>query len=126
MSEAFYNSMAATASKLITKFGAVGEIKRTTGGSIDPVTGDTTAGTTVTYSPNTIVQRYADELIGTSPRSGITTSILAGDRLIILDDTVEPLTTDTIAIRGENWKIISVTESRPAGIPLVYFVQARR
>lgn len=34
MSEAFYNSMAATASKLITKFGAVGEIKRTTGDSM--------------------------------------------------------------------------------------------
>ena len=30
MSEAFYDSMAATASKLITKFGAAGDIKRTT------------------------------------------------------------------------------------------------
>lgn len=126
MSEAFYNSMAATASKLITKFGAVGEIKRTTGGSINPVTGAVTTGTTVTYTPNTIVQKYADELVGSSPRSGISTNILAGDRLIILDDTIEPLTTDTITIRGENWKIISVTESSPAGIPLVYFVQARR
>lgn len=126
MSDAFYNNLAATAARLITKFGAVGTIKRTTGGSVDPVTGDTTAGTTVTYSPNTIVQRYSDEIIGSSPRSGIATNILASDRLIILDDTIEPLTTDTITIRGENWKIISITESRPAGVPLVYFVQARR
>lgn len=119
MSDAFYNSMAATASKLITKFGAQGTIKRTTGGSIDPVTGDTTAGTTVTYTPNTIVQKYADELIDG-------TRILSSDRLIILDNTIEPLTTDKITIRGEDWTIISVSESRPAGIPLVYFVQARR
>jgi len=63
MSDAFYNKLAATAAKLITKFGAVGTITRTTGGSINPVTGNTTAGTTVTYSPNTIVQRYADELV---------------------------------------------------------------
>lgn len=119
MSDAFYNSMAATASKLITKFGAQGTIKRTTGGSIDPVTGDTTAGTTVTYTPNTIVQRYADELIDG-------TRILSSDRLIILDNTIEPLTTDKITIRGEDWTIVSVSESRPAGIPLVYFVQARR
>lgn len=119
MSDAFYNSMAATASKLITKFGAQGTIKRTTGGSIDPVTGDTTAGTTVTYTPNTIVQKYADELIDD-------TRILSSDRLIILDNTIEPLTTDKITIRGEDWTIVSVSESRPAGIPLVYFVQARR
>jgi len=119
MSDAFYNGLAATAARLITKFGAVGTITRTTGGSVDPVTGDTTAGTTVTYSPNTIVQRYADELVDG-------TRILSSDRLIILDNTIEPLTTDKITIRGENWTIVSINESRPAGIPLVYFVQARR
>jgi len=119
MSEAFYNSIAATASKLITKFGAVGEIKRTTGDSIDPVTGNITAGTTVTYTPNTIVQKYADELVDGA-------RILSSDRLIILDNTVEPISTDTITIGGENWSIVSIRESNPAGIPLVYFVQARR
>jgi hypothetical protein len=119
MSEAFYNSMAATASKLITKFGAVGEIKRTTGGSIDPVTGTVTAGTTVIYTPNTIVQKYADELVDG-------TRILSSDRMIILDNTIEPVSTDTITIGGENWSIVSIRESNPAGIPLVYFVQARR
>lgn len=119
MSDAFYNSLAATAAKLITKFGAVGTIKRTTGGSVDPVTGNTTAGTTVTYSPNTIVQKYADALVDG-------TRILSSDRLIILDNTIEPLTTDKITVRGEDWTIVNVTESRPAGVPLVYFVQARR
>jgi hypothetical protein len=119
MSEAFYNSIAATASKLITKFGAVGEIKRTTGDSIDPVTGTVIAGTTVTYTPNTIVQKYADELIDGA-------RILSSDRMIILDNTIEPVSTDTITIRGENWSIVSIKESSPAGIPLVYFVQARR
>ena len=93
MSEAFYNSMAATASKLITKFGAVGEIKRTTGATIDPVTGVPTAGTTVIYSPNTIVQKYADELVDGA-------RILSSDRMIILDNTIEPVSTDTITIRG--------------------------
>jgi hypothetical protein len=119
MSTAFYNSIAATASKLITKFGAVGEIKRTTGGTIDPVTGVPTAGTTITYTPNTIVQKYADELIDGA-------RILSSDRMIILDNTIEPISTDTITIGGENWSIVSIRESNPAGIPLVYFVQARR
>ena len=119
MSEAFYNSIAATASKLITKFGAVGEIKRTTGGSINPVTGAIATGTTVTYTPNTIVQKYADELVDGA-------RILSSDRMIILDNTIEPVSTDTITIGGENWSIVSIRESNPAGIPLVYFVQARR
>tara|TARA_R110000796_G_scaffold42012_5_gene104144 strand:+ start:1162 stop:1521 length:360 start_codon:yes stop_codon:yes gene_type:complete len=119
MSDAFYDSMAATAAKLITKFGAVGTLTRTTGGSVNPVTGAIIAGTTVTYSPNTIVQKYSDDIVNG-------TRILSSDRLIILDNTIEPLTTDVITIRGENWTVISIAESRPAGIPLVYFVQARR
>ena len=119
MSATFYNSMAATASKLLTKFGAVGTIKRTTGGSINPVTGDVVAGSTVTYSPKIIVQRYANELVDG-------TRILSSDRLIILDKTIQPLTSDKITIESEDWSIVSVTESKPAGIALVYFVQARR
>ena len=46
--------------------------------------------------------------------------------MIILDNTIEPVSTDTITIGGENWSIVSIRESNPAGIPLVYFVQARR
>lgn len=119
MSATFYNNMAATASKLLSKFGAVGTIKRTTGGSINPVTGAIVTGTTVTYSPKTIVQRYANELVDG-------TRVLSSDRLIILDKTIEPLTSDKITIDSEDWSIVSVTESKPAGIALVYFVQARR
>ena len=57
MSAAFYTSMAATAAKLLKKFGMEITIKRTTGDSVNPVTGAVTAGTTTTYTPNGLVQR---------------------------------------------------------------------
>ena len=119
MSDAFYNSMAATASKLITKFGAQGTIKRTTGGSVNPVTGVTVAGTTTTYTPKGLVQRYAEALIDG-------TRILSSDRLVIVDNTIEPLTTDKVTLDSQDWTIVSVQQAKPSTVGVVYFIQARR
>lgn len=119
MSDEFYNRMATMAARLIKKFGAIGSLKRTTGASIDPVTGVVVGGTTTTYTPYTLLQKFADDMIDG-------TRILASDRLIILDDTIEPLTTDTITISSQDWNIMSVSESNPAGVAIVYFVQARK
>jgi hypothetical protein len=119
MSAAFYTSLAATASKLLTKFGMAINIKRTTGGSISPVTGATIAGTTNVYSPNGLVQRYRDDQIDG-------TRILSSDRLVIVDNTIEPLTTDKITLSAQDWSIIDVKESKPSTIGIVYFIQARR
>lgn len=119
MSAAFYTSMAATAKKLLTKFGMDVPIKRTSGGSVNPVTGATVAGTTTTYTPKGLVQRYAEDLIDG-------TRILASDRLVIVDNTIEPLTTDKVTLDSQDWTIVSVEEAKPATVGVVYFIQARR
>ena len=51
----FYTKMAATASRLIGKYGQAMAIKRVSGGTIDPVTGATTAGTTTSYPVQGVV-----------------------------------------------------------------------
>lgn len=119
MSATFYTSMAATASRLLAKFGMIITIKRTTGGSVNPVTGAVVAGTTTSYSPQGLVQRYRDDQIDG-------TRILSSDRLVIVDNTVEPLTTDKITLSSQDWSIVDVKESKPSTIGIVYFIQARR
>ena len=119
MSATFYTRMAATASRLLTKYGMEITIKRLSGNSINPVTGAVVTGTTTTYTPQGIVQHYNDNQIDG-------TRILASDRLVIVDETVEPLTTDTITLSSQDWSIISVKEVKPSTVGIVYFIQARR
>lgn len=115
---AFYDNMAATASRLIGKYGQAISIKRTTGGTIDPVAGTVTAGTASTLTTTGILQRYPDSLIDG-------TRILTSDRLAILAPTTAPTLTDKLTFGSKDWAIVSIQTANPAGTPLVYFVQVR-
>lgn len=115
----FYADMATTARTLIAEYGQTISVKRTTGGSVDPVTGVVVAGTTTTYSPKGILRKYADKLIDG-------TRIKASDRELVLDDTVAPVMTDKVTIGGQDWVLKAITPVEPAGTPLVYFCQVSK
>jgi len=116
----FYDNAAATAAKLLQKFGKAFEFKRPTGGSIDPVTGAVTPGTVTIFRPNGIFKRITkDDLVDG-------TLIQKGDKMLIIDDTFKPEFTDTVTINGANWQIIDVTPVDPAGQAVIYYIQARR
>ena len=115
----FYTNLAATATRLLTKYGQTITIKRVTGKVIDPVTGHVTPGTETTFSPVGILKKYPDGLIDG-------TRITASDRMLVLDNTVEPLMTDEITLQGQNWNIQEVQTSKPAGTALVYFVRVKK
>ncbi len=114
-----YSDLATTAKELLAEFGQVITITRKAGNTYDPVTGITTAGTATDYLPKGILKQYKSHLIDG-------TRILATDRELVIDDTVEPMMTDTITIGGESWTPIILGESNPAGTPLVYKIQVRR
>lgn len=118
MADAFYNDMSTVARELLEEFGATWSITRTTGEDIDDVTGAVTPGTDTVYYPKGVLTNYNNNQIG----QGL---IQAGDRLLILDDTVEPLLDDKPTIGGQAWNVISVEISEPAGVPLIYKVQVR-
>ena len=115
----FYSQMADTASRLITQFGQSITIKRNTGGSVHPVTGVVTAGTTASLTAKGILKAYPDNLIDG-------TRITKSDRMLILDDSQVPVMTDKITVQSQDWNIEDITTSNPAGVPLVYFVQVRK
>ena len=114
----FYPKLAATVSRLVGLRGQTVTLKRSTGGTIDPVTGTVTAGTTTSYPVQGILQRYPDALIDG-------TRILTSDRLAILTPVVEPVITDKLAFGNKDWTIASIQTTNPAGTPVVYFVQVR-
>lgn len=114
-----YSKLAATASKLLTKYGKNIDLKRVTGGGVNPVTGQVTAGTSAILKTTGIFRAYPDSVIDG-------TRILKSDREVIIDGTIEPKLTDKLIVGGEEWTIKNVVAQKPANLALVYFVQACR
>jgi hypothetical protein len=117
----FYDSIAATASGLLSKFGKPFEFTRTTGGSINPVTGATVPGVVTKFYPNGIFKKInKDDLVDS-------TQIQQGDKMILIDSAAfTPTMTDTVTINGAQWNIVDVTPVEPAGQAVIFYVQTRR
>jgi hypothetical protein len=125
VSDAFYNRMAATASKLLAKFGATVTVSRTTGGSTNPVTGAATPGSTATLTAKGLLTEFSDQMKGAN-LVGQGTTIQQGDRLLILDNSFEPLMTDRPVVGSQQWNILNIESKKPANVPLVYLVHVRK
>lgn len=119
MSDAFYTRMAATASKLLDKYGADVSVVRVESGSVDPVTGVVTEGNTLTLKAKGLINKFDDKLIDG-------TRIKASDRVLIMNNAFVPLMTDRPTVGGQNWTIVEVNTVQPANVPVVYMVQVRR
>lgn len=113
-----YASMAATATRLLTDFGQTMVVRRLSGGTYNAVTGsvsgDTTTNTNVVGLFVQINAAYAQEF-----------SIVAGDRIAIIDDTVAPLVSDRLVVSSAAYEIVAIASIDPAGTPLAYRVQVR-
>ena len=114
----FYAGLAATATRLIKKYGKTMYIVRS-GDSVDPVTGVETTGSNMNHKLSGILQNYPDNLVDG-------TRIKASDRLIIIDGQTIPLLDDKIKLESQDWNIESIKTSNPAGTRLIHFIQARR
>lgn len=114
-----YAKMAATALKLLTKFGAPVTLFRETGGAINPVTGEETPGVDASVTTTGLLKPFPDRMI-----DGV--RILVGDRELVLSSEQEPQPSDQPVIGGENWKIQGIKTISPAGTPVVYFVHVRK
>jgi len=114
----FYSDMAAVANELLLEFGEAITLRRTTPGTFDGATETETGATVADLATLGIQSKYAQGLIDG-------TRIQSQDKLFILDDTQIPSVTDQIKVGSVYWSIVDVKPVEPAGVPLVYFVQAR-
>ena len=117
---AFYTEMAEVAVELIEEFGAPVTLNRVTGDQYDPVTGNEFEGDADPVTTKGLVTSYPVKLIDG-------TRILATDRKLIIDGSVEPLMADIPEMNGEKLgTIVNIEKKNPTGTALVYFIQVRK
>lgn len=114
-----YSNTAATADRLLKRFGAKTQLTHETVGEYDPEEGAapvTTTEQTVTAAVFDYPQRYVDG-----------TKILAGDRQCFLSAVgiFEPLQGDSFAWDGKSMVVVAVKKLAPAGLAVLYELQVR-
>ena len=84
-------------------------ITRKSGGTFDPVAGETTGATTNVLTATGVVTRLDSRLIDG-------TRIKATDKMILLDKELTPIYTDLITFAGLDHTIVDIGEINHAGI----------
>ena len=124
---AFYDRMAATALRLIERFGLTATLSEVTPGEYDPVTGVETGGATLTQTGQLILLDYTAQEAGIINAAG--SLVQQGDKKIMLAAKGlewPPTMTTTVLADGLTWTIINIKSTNPAGTPMVYELHGRR
>ncbi|UHC82312.1 hypothetical protein LS633_00260 [Pseudomonas sp. NIBR-H-19] len=124
---AFYDRMAATALRLIERFGLAATLSEVTPGEYDPVTGVETGGATLTQTGQLILLDYTAQEAGIINAAG--SLVRQGDKKIMLAAKGlewPPSMTTTVLADGLTWTVVNVKSTNPAGTPLVYELHGRR
>ncbi len=112
MSTFNYPALAKVAVRLLSQFGMAHQFRRTSNGEFDPVTGTTPS--TTTLLDTTAVQFDVDNKMVDG------TLILQGDKIVYSIPAVKPQVGDDFSISdGIWWKVMSVTETKPAETPVL-------
>lgn len=112
-----YAATAATATRLLQRFGAAATIKRTTTGAYDPALG---------YAPVTTTSHATTAAVFAYPQGYIDgTNILQGDQQAFIAPGEAPKQGDKLAWQGKDWDVISVKPVSPAGLSVIYEAQLR-
>ena len=115
-----YTASAATAARLIQRFGSAVTMGRSVPGAYNPATGAPAAPTVTSQTVQAVVldfpQRYIDG-----------TLIRAGDRRVLVSavGTTAPLAGDTLTWNSQALVVVSVKELGPAGTAVLYTLQVR-
>lgn len=121
MSSYDYNKAAATAARMLARFGQPVTVTRSTPGGYDPETGTNGAGSTQTWAPMGVKLDYAQrEIDGTNIR--------AGDQRVYMSafSGLDPQTGDTVTIGAEAWRVVTSRTLAPAGVAVLLDVQVRK
>ena len=112
-----YPATAATATRLLERFGAPATLKRQSGTAYDPATGTSTQ-TYTSYATTAAVFAYDQKYIDG-------TLIQQGDQLAYCAPAVTPEQGDRFTWHGRDYAVVAVKPVAPAGVPVLYEVQLR-
>jgi hypothetical protein len=112
-----YPATAATAIRLLQRFGAAATVRHPTGSAYDPDTGTTVptyADSATTAAVFAYDQKYIDG-----------TLILQGDQQAYCSPSVAPVQGDQFVWQSTTYTVIAVKPVSPAGVPVLYEAQIR-
>lgn len=112
-----YPATAATATRLLERFGAAATVKHPTGSAYDPATG-TSVPTYASAATTAAVFDYAQKYIDG-------TLIRQGDKQAYCAPAVAPVQGDRFTWNGQDYEVIAVKPVSPAGVPVLYEAQLR-
>ena len=115
----FYGDAADVVVEMLTEFGRSVTLKRSTGNSIDPITGVVTPGVDASVTTTGVKRLYPSDVIDGK-------RILATDEELVVTNEQTPVPTDKPVIDGEEWAIVRITKMDPAGTVIAYKIQVRR
>lgn len=112
--------LSATATKLLLSLGSSTYVKliKKTGGTFDPVAGETIGEVETSISVNAAVLKVADDLIDGN-------LIKVGDKRVMLDNKQTPTMDDLIEFGGVRYNIIRIDGSNPSGVQQYWEVICR-
>lgn len=112
-----YTPLTQSASRMITKFGALYTFTRVTKGTYSAATGKTT-DTSATYQKYACLFDYSDADTGDS-------AILQGDRRMLAEGHSYAVG-DTVVVGGDTYRIISISDVGPGGSVVASNLQIRK
>ena len=112
--------LSTTATNLLANLGSSNYVKivRDTGGTFDPVEGETTGATTTEIDCVGIVTKITDNLQSDS-------RVKAGDKMVMIDKAQTPLMTDRIKFNNTTYQIVVIDGFNHAGIQQFWKVVCR-
>ena len=115
----FYTDLAATAARLLIKYGQSATWAHDNGDStFNPATGVTSGGTTTAYAAKGALLEFDTNRVDGA-------SILTTDKRFLMQVGAKPEISDVITVNSVAYQTINILETNPAGTPVIYEVQLR-
>ncbi len=115
----FYSNLANVALKLLKDKGQLLTISRETSSGFDPILSDNTVLASSFTGYGAAFDYRKSEIDGEI--------VQAGDiRLLLNATSIPPEINDTVAVNGGVYRVMAVTETSPAGTPVIYTLQLRK
>lgn len=112
-----YNNKAASAKRMLNKFGSFGYVKlRVVTSTGDPVNGETTTNTD--FDLTAVDLKVTKDMI----TDGL---IKSTDRMVIASSDIKPETDNKIVINSIPHKIINIENISPTGVDVIYKIVCR-
>lgn len=121
-----YTKSAATALRLLTKFGRTVTLRKQTAGAYDPATSSSTV-TTTDYTGTGALFDFNERLLGTQFADGQTYQV--GDKKLLLAPagiTTDPAPGDLLIFGSDTWTVLNIKTLEPAGTPVLYELHLRK